>query len=96
MIDIDVKNFALQGGADPAAELGERDNLVDETRHCRPSHCHLHHCRVGVKGFFMTMLSMRMRTRMRIRMRMINVMARWIPGESNQEELYFNEIPAAC
>ena len=51
MVDIDVKNFALQGGADPAAELGERDNLVDKTRHCRPSHCHLHHCRVGVKGF---------------------------------------------
>ena len=51
-IDIDVKNFALQGGADPAAELGERDNLVDEARHCRPSHCHLHHCRVGVKGFY--------------------------------------------
>ena len=88
MIDIDVKNFALQGGADPAAELGERDNLVDKTRHCRPSHGHLHHCRVGVKGFFMTMLSMRIR--------MINVMTRWIPGESNQEELYFNEIPAAC
>ena len=40
------------GGKDPAAELSERDNLADETRHRRPSHRHLHHRGVGVKGFY--------------------------------------------
>ena len=42
----------LAGGKYQDAEFSKWDDLVDSTRHCRPSHRHLHHRSVSLKGFY--------------------------------------------
>ena len=75
MIDIDVKKVArirLQSSANGTTWLTRLGTVGLLTATCTIA--------VSASKVFVTMPSMRMR----MRIRMINVMTRWIPGESNQ------------